>query len=223
MMPILTGERNLCRKKEERILLQLIIHTMKSTLIALAAFVSCSFASQAYEAERYDSTFSAGVDGVFGWADRSNTPRIGGGLLTLSSYTDTAGVFHQFSLTSGALTGSRKISCPVEGCPDGSHKSRLTAVPLMFGYNLNLPVSESVIFYLGGKIGVSFNSAKLYEPDAEEDIRHSGCDFAWSVNGGVKIAIGERTDLKLGYEYFTFDPGKTLPFHTIQLGISYNF
>lgn len=190
---------------------------MKSAIIALTALVAGSFVSQAYDSQRYDSTFAAELSGVYGWAGKSHQPNIGGGLLSLSNYIDTDMVYHQISLTAGSLTGSRTIHFN-----DESLKSKLTTVPLMFGYTMNLPVSDSVIFYVGGKIGVSFDDADVYQTNGER-INHSGCDFAWSVNSGFKISLSEKTDLKIGYEYFTFDPKKSLPYHTVQIGVSFNF
>ena len=112
-----------------------------------------------------------------------------------------------------------------------------TSIPLLAGYTLNLPlVQEKAYFFLGGKIGVTFNSLKatatidrkIWQYDSIYRIERGrasatefNADFTFSATLGFRFAIGNTTDLILGYELLKFHD--TDPYHVIQAGISWTF
>ncbi|MEG0024158.1 MAG: outer membrane beta-barrel protein [Akkermansia sp.] len=189
---------------------------MKSAIIALATLAVAPLSSQAYDSQKYDSTFGMEIDGAYGWAAKTEAPDLAGGLFSLYNYVDTGSVYHQFSFTTGGLTGSSHFTAD-----DERLKSHLTTVPLLLGYTLNAPISESAVIYLGGKAGISFTNWKV--TGDTESLKESGCKFAWAINAGLKFAVSDKTDFKIGYEYLRLETKKSLPFHVIQAGFAFNF
>ena len=102
---------------------------------------------------------------------------------------------------------------------------------------MNLPlVQEKAYFFLGGKIGVTFNSLratatvdkKVWLSDSTYRIERGrasatevNADFTFSATLGFRFAIGNTTDFILGYELLKFHD--TDPYHVIQAGISWTF
>lgn len=245
---------------------------MKRNLFITCALglLSCAFSVQAsdpwnyYRAggvysspsytQKYDSTFGMSIKGVYGIAGDSDMPNLGGGLLSLNSYTETGDIVHELSLTTGLMSSGNKHFSAFDigrewGYSDAQIQQFLndknitnvdfkyklkTSIPLLGGYTLNLPlVQEKAYFFLGGKIGVTFNTwrttgtvdRKRTGIPPTERIRVSvseyNADFTFSLTAGFRFAIGNTTDLILGYEFLKFH--EVEPYHLIQAGISWTF
>lgn len=211
-----------------------------------------SYGSPSYT-QKYDSTFGMSIKGVYGIAGDSDMPNLGGGLLSLNSYTETGDIVHELSLTAGLMSSDAKHFNAFDigrelGYSDAQIQQFLndknitnvdlkvkyqTSIPLLAGYTLNLPlVQEKAYFFLGGKIGVTFNSLRAtatidrqISEYRKERTRASAtevnADFTFSATLGFRFAIGNTTDLILGYELLKFHD--TDPYHVIQAGISWTF
>lgn len=226
-------------------------------LTGLLCALSLAATSQAWEgtySQKYDSTFGMSIKGVYGIAGDSDMPNLGGGLLSLNSYTETGDIVHELSLTTGLMSSGNKHFSAFDigrelGYSDAQIQQFLddkniinadfkyklkTSIPLLGGYTLNLPlVQEKAYFFLGGKIGVTFNTwrttgtvdRKRTGIPPTERIRVSvseyNADFTFSLTAGFRFAIGNTTDLILGYELLKFH--EVEPYHLIQAGISWTF
>jgi len=77
-------------------------------------------------------------------------------------------------------------------------------------------MSDIATFYLGGKAGV------LYYEEKASNISASDSGATYSAQIGFKFAIGEKTDVVIGYEmnkYFS----NVDAYHTITAGFSWSF
>lgn len=226
-------------------------------LTGLLCALSLAATSQAWEgtySQKYDSTFGMSIKGVYGIAGDSDMPNLGGGLLSLNSYTETGDIVHELSLTAGLMSSDAKhfnafdigrewgySDAQIQQFLDDKNITNVdfkyklkTSIPLLGGYTLNLPlVQEKAYFFLGGKIGVTFNTwrttgtvdRKRTGIPPTERIRVSvseyNADFTFSLTAGFRFAIGNTTDLILGYELLKFH--EVEPYHLIQAGISWTF
>lgn len=124
---------------------------------------------------------------------------------------ESGSVFHELSINSGVLYGSKTYY--------GVAKMEQTAVPLMFGYTLNVPMSEVATFYLGGKIGATFSSGKF--SIGNDSITVNATDFTFSALIGFKFAVSEKVDFVIGYEMYKFEDIQS--HHGITAGFSWMF
>lgn len=140
-------------------------------------------------------------------------PNLGGVQLGLHSNIQTVSVFHEISLNIGSLYGSKTYYLDNQGY---GFKYEQNLVPVTFGYTLNIPMSDIATFYLGGKAGV------LYYEEKASNISASDSGATYSAQIGFKFAIGEKTDVVIGYEmnkYFS----NVDAYHTITAGFSWSF
>lgn len=172
--------------------------------------------------QKYDSTFGMTVKGAYGWASDDMLPDIAGGFIGLQNYIEGDQVIHELSLTTGMLGGSGNVSNK-DYPAYNSVKSRLTTIPLLLGYNLNVSLSDITMFYIGAKGGVSFTDHKLtFKNDTvSRSEKTSDTKFTWTANAGFKFSVSESADFVIGYEMLKiqdFDP-----FHVIEAGFTWNF
>lgn len=218
-----------------------------------------SYSSPSYT-QKYDSTFGMTIKGAYGIAGDSEMPDIGGGFLSLNSYIETGDIVHELSLTTGLLFSENKQqwSYPfdtallsseqqnslltnygikhAEGAISAKAKIK-TSIPLLAGYTLNLPlVQEKAYFFLGGKIGVTFNTLsgtmyghalvtdrndRLYSISESYTQRTFSTDFTFTLTTGFRFSVGKSTDLIIGYELLKYKDSD--PYHVIEAGISWTF
>lgn len=198
---------------------------MKTAFIAAAALMATSLVSQADETAKYDGTFGMSLEGAYAWAGRDDQPDMGGGLLSVHQYIYSGSVISQVSLTSGFLTGSETRHGQYLNTPLRV-KDEMRSIPLLLGYTLNVPLTEGIMFYVGGKLGVSFiNDKTSYStPDLYNRDKEDGAKFTYTVGAGFKFGVGEHTDIKIGYEQYRMQySGSSHPYHAIQGGLSWNF
>ena len=177
--------------------------------------------------QKYDSTFGVSLTGMHAWATEEGEPNQFGGLLDIHANIDSGSVYHTLSLTSGYMGGEYTYM---------GYKCFREIVPVLAGYTLNLPLSEKASFYLGGKAGIAWSYAEIrgsssYAVSTPGGVAtgsssgvlasDSGTAFTYALSVGFSFAVGEKTDLKIGYEMFSF---KGLgPFHAVEIGFSWNF
>lgn len=166
-------------------------------ITCVLALLTCTFSAQASNnpweyyrmggsysssyTQKYDSTFGMTIKGAYGIAGDSDMPNLGGGLLSLNSYTETGDIVHELSLTAGLMTSDAKhfnafdigrelgfSDTQIQNFLDDKSITNVdlkikyqTSIPLLAGYTLNLPlVEEKAYFFLGGKIGVTLNTLR---------------------------------------------------------------
>lgn len=168
---------------------------------------------------RYDSTFGASIKGVYAWATNEIDPDMYGYQLGLHANIETGSIFHELSLNTGLLHGSQTYLGMFTDGSIGSLKLSVDVIPLMFGYTFNAPISEVATFYIGGKMGASVIEGKL--SISEGSIKTSEAFFSFSGLIGFKFAIGEKTDIVIGYELYKVENAD--PFHAITMGVSWMF
>lgn len=160
---------------------------------------------------RYDSTFGGSFKGVYAWASEEIAPDMYGFQIDLHANIETGSVFHELSINSGLLYGSKTYL--------GVLKLESMSVPLMAGYSLNVPLSDIATFYIGGKAGISFYSARATVADVK--ISDNTTNFSYSALVGFKLAISEKTDIVIGYEMYKVEDVR--PYHAITMGFSWSF
>ncbi len=172
--------------------------------------------------QKYDSTFGMTLKGAYGWASDDEMPNIAGAFIGFQNYIEGDQVIHELSLTTGMLGGSENVS--TENYPGvDSLKSRLTTIPVLLGYNINVSLSDSTLFYIGAKGGVSFTDSKLTfkTPAASNSNTETDTKATWTANAGFKFAINDSTDFVIGYEMMKIQDAD--PFHVIEAGFTWNF
>lgn len=160
---------------------------------------------------RYDSTFGGSFKGVYAWASEEIAPDMYGFQIDLHANIETGSVFHELSINSGLLYGSKTYF--------GLLKLETMSVPLMAGYALNVPLSDIATFYIGGKVGVAFDSARITIGNIK--VSDNMTDFAYSALVGFKFAVSEKVDFIIGYEMYKIED--TRPYHAMTMGISWSF
>lgn len=161
---------------------------------------------------RYDSTFGGSFKGVYAWASEEIVPDMYGFQIDLHANIETGSVFHELSINSGLLYGSKTYF--------GLLKLETMSVPLMAGYSLNVPLSEIATFYIGGKAGIAFDSVRV--TIGGNKISGNETEFAYSALLGFKLAISEKTDIVIGYEMYKMATD-VRPYHAITMGFSWMF
>lgn len=84
---------------------------------------------------------------------------------------------------------------------------------------MNVPLSEIATFYIGGKAGIAFDSARI--TIGGNKISDNATEFAYSALIGFKLAISEKTDIVIGYEMYKIEAAR--PYHAITMGFSWSF
>ena len=160
---------------------------------------------------RYDSTFGGSIKGMYAWASEEVDPNMYGFQVNLHTNIETGSVFHELSINSGLLYGSKTYF--------GLLKLETMSVPLMAGYALNVPLSDIATFYIGGKVGVAFDSARITIGNIK--VSDNMTDFAYSALVGFKFAVSEKVDFIIGYEMYKIEDIR--PYHAMTMGISWSF
>lgn len=167
----------------------------------------------------YDIQPMWGLDAVYTIAGDSEDLDMYGARLSFNLYSSGEdSVRHQFSLNATPQYGNDTIEAGV--------KAESFVLPVTFGYDLNLELTDDVLFYAGGKAGWSFAHTELKSDGAKEDDDDNG--FTFSVGAGLKYQASDAIMLKAGYEfgrtYFGSGDDKTIyTGHTILVGASVQF
>lgn len=172
--------------------------------------------------QRYDSNFGMSIRGMYSFCSDDlggllDLPNLGGAQLGLHTNIQSTSVFHELSLNIGLLYGSKTYYTDDQG---HGFKYEQLLVPVTFGYTLNIPMSDIATFYLGGKVGFLYYEEKASNTGGSIFSSDSGATYSAQI--GFKFAIGEKTDLVIGYEITKYWSDVD-PYHTITAGFSWSF
>lgn len=93
-------------------------------------------------------------------------------------------------------------------------------LPITAGYDLNIELTEDVLFYVGAKAGYNW---------VQVDSRHgddSDGGFIWSVGAGLKFQCSDAVYIRAGYEFsrsYFKDINVIYGAHSIILGVGVTF
>ena len=95
------------------------------------------------------------------------------------------------------------------------------ALPLTAGYDLNIEMTDKVLFYMGAKAGYAW-----WHADAPWGDKNVG-GFTWSVGAGLKFQCSDDVYVRAGYEFGRTYLGGAIDDiyggHTIMLGVGVTF
>lgn len=163
----------------------------------------------------YDIQPVYAVDALYAMSD--DAPDSWGVRGSLSLYSDAESSFrHQFSLNVAYLTGD-----------ETSHgvKADMDLIPVTLGYDMNIEITDNVMFTMGGKAGYAFGEGEL--KDADGKIKADLDGFTFSVGAGIKVQCSESVYLRAGYEYAKTSPNESdvddIKQHIISVGVGCQF
>ena len=137
----------------------------------------------------YDVQPVYAVDALYALGD--DVPDTWGVRGSLNLYSDAESSFrHQFSLNVAYMSGDETI--------DGV-KGEMELIPVTLGYDMNIEITDNVMFTLGGKAGYAFGEGEAKYEDLKETADLDG--FTFSVGAGIKIQCSETVYVRAGYEY----------------------
>lgn len=137
----------------------------------------------------YDVQPVYAVDALYALGD--DVPDTWGVRGSLNLYSDAESSFrHQFSLNVAYMSGDETI--------DGV-KGEMELIPVTLGYDMNIEITDNVMFTLGGKAGYAFGEGEA--KDEEEAWKADLDGFTFSVGAGIKIQCSDSIYVRAGYEY----------------------
>lgn len=144
----------------------------------------------------YDMQPMWGVSGVYTFSGKSSLPDVYGPRLHFDLYTDGYEFArHSFNMNATPQWGREHRRRSVEN---------LFLCPFTAGYDLNLELTDSLLFYLGGKAGYALSHASVKSRCCRHCCRkRSDTDggFTFSVGGGLRYQASEAVMLRVGYEF----------------------
>ncbi len=135
---------------------------------------------------------------------------------------DMWGVRGSFNMyNSGESTFRHQFNLNISPQWGDAHKVDFMALPVTAGYDLNIELTDNVLFYMGAKAGYAW-----WHADAPwGDINEGG--FTWSVGAGLKFQCSEDVYVRAGYEFGRTYLGGAIDDiyggHTIMLGVGVTF
>lgn len=179
----------------------------------------------------YDMQPTYSIEALCGIADKSENPDMWGVRVGFSLYSDAVENFrHQFGIYVAPMWGSESYSFAfMDGTLDRDVDAML--IPITFGYDLNIALSDEVFLDLGVKAGYAYADVDvterydIYSGSAGE----TGGGFTFSVGAAIKVMLSDAVQIKLGYEFARsyIDAGDfgDMAFgqHIISLGVGCTF
>lgn len=173
----------------------------------------------------YDMQPHYELDAVYTISGESNIPDVYGVRLSFNLYNSGEdSVRHQFSLNVTPQMGSDDLMDDGE-----AFEVDLKFLPITGGYDLNLEVTDKVLFYMGGKAGYTLAQTELKDKGTGYKDKDNCSGFTFSVGAGLKYQAGDAVMLKLGYEFGKIylednaDEDAIYTGHSIILGVSCQF
>lgn len=158
------------------------------------------------------------IEGIYSIANDSGDPDMWGVRAGLSLYSNGSdSVRHQFNLNLAAQWGEEDYNYG-----GYSYSTDFFMLPVTVGYDLNLELTDDVLFYFGGKIGYAWCEVEDAWGSAD------GSGFTWSVGAGFKFMCSDDVHVKVGYEFGRthFSEGDldgVYGAHTISVGVGCTF
>ena len=222
-----------CRKMCEN---QAAMKKVLSLLVLLGAMAGTASALPYYLPQPaggaltpYDWQPVYSVEGIYSWTSTKQMPDTAGARLKFSLYNNaTSTVRHQFSISGGYGIGAKntRLFCDTEDYTLDIEKLRieLESIPVTLGYDVNLVITDNVMFDFGVKGGYAFGflSGKVkdgfYNDEPlggyKQDYNTGG--FTYGLSAGIKVQFSESVYVRLAYEFnrtfFTKDVPRHLNF-----------
>ncbi|MBQ4593509.1 MAG: porin family protein [Akkermansia sp.] len=135
---------------------------------------------------------------------------------------DMWGVRGSFNLySSGEATFRHQASLNISPQWGDENEADFFALPLTIGYDVNIELTDDVLFYMGAQAGYSWWNAK----DAWGEANEGG--FIWAVGAGLKFQCSDDVYIRTGYEFGrTYLGGEIDDIyggHTIMVGVGVTF
>lgn len=165
----------------------------------------------------YDWQPTYQIEFLYGVASPSDTySDMYGPRFSLNLYSDQESSFrHQWSIDVAALWGN-------ENCDN--EKREQFMLPITLGYDLNMALSDSVLFYIDGKAGVAVGDFKWKDRRTGVCLdKESSTDFTFLVGAGFKVIASDSIQIKAGYELQKAYFEDTLTLHVISVGVGVTF
>ena len=181
------------------------------------------------------------IDGFYNWGAKG-APDTAGARLNFSLYSDAnSTVRHQFTISAGYEAGSNNHS--LYYFEDGydvavdKYSLQLEKLPITLGYDINLAVTDNVMFDFGAKAGYAFGfiTGKVKDGTVngydiigyKETTNTSGFTFGFSA--GLKVQFSDAIYARIAYEFTRTFFSESLPSHLnisqhgIVLGVGCTF
>ena len=135
---------------------------------------------------------------------------------------DMWGVRGSFNLySSGEATFRHQASINISPQWGDENEADFFALPLTVGYDVNIELTDDVLFYMGAQAGYSWWNAE----DAWGEANEGG--FIWAVGAGLKFQCSDDVYIRTGYEFGrTYLGGEIDDIyggHTIMVGVGVTF
>lgn len=164
----------------------------------------------------YDWQPTYQIEGLYGVASPSETyTDMWGARLSLNLYSNQEAAFrHQWSLNVAGMWGDET--------KDGIKRDQFM-LPVTLGYDLNIALTDDILFYLDGKAGVAISDMKWKQEATAKEWKEDKTRFTFLVGAGFKIIASDAIQIKAGYEYQRAYFEKNLGMHVISLGVGVTF
>ncbi len=184
------------------------------------------------------------IEGLYNIAQDSDLPDTWGVRGSINLYSgDTGDAFtHQFSINLAANWGSDdaplarfapEVIDQYQLAPGQRVDVDLFLLPVTFGYDLNIALSDNVTLFLGAKAGYAWSHGKVSGTVLGERYSESESEggFTYSVGGGLKVQCTDAINIHAGYEFgrsyldYDFNNRNHLIYgaHTVYFGVGGRF
>lgn len=178
----------------------------------------------------YDWQPTYQIEALYGFTSPSEVfADMWGPRLSLNLYSNQEATFrHQWSVNVAGMWGDDTKSISLYG-EQVSLKRDQFLLPITLGYDLNIALTDEILFYVDGKAGVAISRLKWKEKESGIEVKDNDTKFTFLVGAGFKIIASDAIQIKAGYEYQrayfdrTLGINKTLSMHVISLGVGVTF
>lgn len=165
----------------------------------------------------YDWQPTYQIEFLYGIASPAHTySDIYGPRVSLNLYSDLESTFrHQWSINVASLWGS--------GHHDNVKRNEFM-LPVTLGYDLNMALTDNILFYIDGKAGIAVGDIKWEDRQTGKRIaKESATDFTFLVGAGFKVIASDAIQIKAGYELQKAYFEDTMTLHVISIGVGVTF
>lgn len=164
----------------------------------------------------YDWQPTYQIEGLYGVASPSDTyTDMWGARLSFNLYSNQEATFrHQWSINVAGMWGDET--------KDDIKRDQFM-LPITLGYDLNIALTDDILFYLDGKAGVAVSDMKWKDKTSHQEWQEDKTRFTFLVGAGFKIIASDAIQIKAGYEYQRAYLERNLGMHVISLGVGVTF
>lgn len=164
----------------------------------------------------YDWQPTYQLEGLYGVSGVSETySDMWGARLSFNLYSNQEATFrHQWSVNVAGMWGNET--------KDGVKRDQFM-LPITLGYDLNIALTDDILFYMDGKAGVAIADMTWKPEGTSAELKEDKTKFTFLVGAGLKVIASEAIQIKAGYEYQRAYFEKNLGMHVISLGVGVTF